>query len=372
MLYNFRPANPSVGVSIDNIPTEALMTFTNTRSEEQFYVISAQCEIAGAEALRLMRQSLDELFLADNTALKRLTTYLARLARQIDLIGDITLSMLQHVDPEEFYHLIRPWFRGGDGDGPQSLGWDYQGTKTAQSAAESVQTGTRESMFSGPSAGQSSLIHAIDVFLTVDHSPTEEERETEAAQEKKGEDQPTIATGTTQPIMLNETPVQQPAQPNDTTSSTPPKAKTNEATFVQRMLQYMPAQHRSFLQHLSTHPTPLRQLVVAHAHTHPRLAKAYDGALEALKRFREKHMRIVSFFIIQQARRAPSERIAALIAADSSSGGAGVPPPTVPVPTSELRGTGGSPLFKFLKRCRDNTTKAMIGSPAGPGYELEQ
>ena len=37
----------------------------------------------------------------------------------------------------------------------------------------------------------------------------------------------------------------------------------------------------------------------------------------------------------------------------------------------ELRGTGGTPLFKFLKRCRDNTTKAMIGTSAGPTYELE-
>lgn len=318
VLYNFLPLDPSNPVSISNIPARSIETFTNTRSEEQFYVISAQCEIAGAEALRLMRQSLDELFLADEVALRRLTTYLRKLAAQIDLIGDITLSMIKQVDPEDFYHLIRPWFRGGDADGPASLGWFFQGVN-AGSSAESSKSATG-SLFSGPSAGQSSLIHAIDIFLTVDHAPTEDEG-----------------------IILDAAPVG--------------SSKPNEATFVQRMLQYMPLQHRSFLLHLSSHPTPLRQLVVAHATSHPKLAASYDLALEALKGFREKHMRVVSIFIVQQARRQPSDRIQRLIG-------------PVDTPVGELRGTGGSPLFKFLKRCRDNTTKAMIGKPAGPGFEL--
>jgi len=322
VLYNFAPTDPSAGVSIANLPSRALETFTNTRSEEMFYIISAQCEIAGAEALRLMRQSLDELFLADDVALRRLTSYLRRLAVQIDLIGDITLSMMKEIDPEEFYHLIRPWFRGGDADGPQSKGWRFEGVEDIAEDAQSGKSRTG-SLFSGPSAGQSSLIHAIDIFLTVDHAP----RENEA-------------------IVLDSEPVGQ--------------SKPNEATFVQRMLQYMPLQHRSFLLHLAGHPTPLRQLVLAQAQTNPKLAAAYDSALDALRRFREKHMRIVSMFIVQQARRQPSERIQQLV------GQVDIPPTT-----GELRGTGGSPLFKFLKRCRDNTTRAMVGKVAGPGYELE-
>lgn len=314
VLYNFLP-NSDAPVSIRNIPTHAIETFTNTRSEEQFYVISAQCEIAGAEALRLMRQSLDELFLADEVAIRRLTSYLRKLAAQIDLIGDITLSMMQHIDPEEFYHLIRPWFRGGDADGPTSLGWVFDGIDAASSAESGFINGA--SLFSGPSAGQSSLIHAIDIFLTVDH--TEDDK-----------------------IILDGEPVGQ--------------SKPNEATFVERMLQYMPGQHRAFLQHLARHPTPLRQLVVERGQT--KLSTAYDGALEALKRFREKHMRIVSMFIVQQARRPPSERIQRLVG-------------EFQLPPGELRGTGGSPLFTFLKRCRDNTKKAMVGGSSAPDYHLE-
>ena len=340
VLYNFLPLRSNqIPHYTRNPPTRVLASFTNTKSEEQFYIISAMCEMAGAEALRLMRQSLDELFLADDVAVRRLTAYLRNLAVQIDRIGDITLSMMKHVDPEEFFHLIRPWFRGGDADGPNSAGWDFGSSQY-------------DRLYSGPSAGQSSLIHAIDIFLTVDHSSGPPS----APASSDGSDQET-----TTHIMTDSTPI-------STDSIEPPAPHPTEATFVERMLEYMPEQHRSFLLHLSTHPTPLRPLVILHAQTHPALVEAYDSALGALKRFREKHMRVVSLFIIQQARRRPSERIRLLLGQEESGEEARA---EEKVDIGELRGTGGSPLFKFLKRCRDNTTKAMIGKSKEPNYELQ-
>ena len=360
------------------------MSFTNTRSEEQFYVISALCEIAGAEALRLMRQSLDELFLGDAKAIKRLTVYLRKLAAQIDRIGDITLSMIHEVDPEDFYHLIRPWFRGGDADGPQSAGWAFLGCEdeTSESAAENMSsssysspsgTSTRGRLFSGPSAGQSSLIHAIDIFLTVDHTHHDDDVSLSPSSEGSPGQPPSGAMPAQTPPSpsLSESPI--PSIVLDATSISTKSTKgpqlpprPNEATFVQRMLQYMPVQHRTFLLHLSTHPSSLRALVLDHAITNPRLAEAYDGALEALKGFREKHMRVVSIFIIQQARRRPSERVRKLLGQvdeekEEKEGH---------VDIKELRGTGGSPLFKFLKRCRDSTTRVMVRKAAGPSFDL--
>ena len=136
VLYNVQPLRSDRIPSLPyNPPHHALTTFTGTRSEEQFFVISAVCEMAGAAALRLMRRSLDELFLADNIALQRLTHHLRRLALQIDRIGDITMSMIHEIDPEEFYHLIRPWFRGGDANGPDSLGWLFETTDVGATAA---------------------------------------------------------------------------------------------------------------------------------------------------------------------------------------------------------------------------------------------
>jgi indoleamine 2,3-dioxygenase len=359
VLYNFHGASSSSALSLAaNPPTYTLASFTNTRSEQQFYIISALCEIAGSEALRLMRRSLDELFLADQTALRRLTTYLKKLAVQIDRIGDITLSIMKEVDPEEFYHLIRPWFKGGDSEGPESLGWLFLGADDQAHAAENANRGNRKGrMFSGPSAGQSSLIHAIDIFLTVDHSPTEEEI--------------VLAQQLAVPqLHLNHSPVAGDTEPPATPAPVISKRTNNEASFVERMLQYMPLPHRTFLLHLSTHPTPLRPLVIAHAQSHPQLAAAYDSALEALKRFREKHMRVVSMFIVQQARRKPSPRIRKILGQEVDQDEVEDVVADV-AEKGELRGTGGTPLFKFLKRCRDNTTKAMIGKSAGPTYELE-
>lgn len=330
-----------------------------------------------------MRQSLDEMFIADEKALRRLTIYLKKLAAQIDRISDITMTLMDEVDPEEFYHLIRPWFRGGDADGPGSAGWDYLGLAADHAnavagthEAESASTeGRRGKLFSGPSAGQSSLIHAIDVFLTVDHSPTEEERrEAMEAAENHPEQSGAFIKMNSSPVNASATPCASKPHGHSHGSIVPPVSNSNpsaaapksEATFLQRMLAYMPLPHRSFLIHLSTHPTPLRPLVLHFAASHPTLVQAYDGALESLRRFRERHMRVVSKFIVQQARRKPGERIRRLTGMemedDEDEG-------TV-ANAGELRGTGGTALFKFLKRCRDNTTKAML-QPTGAGYELK-
>ncbi|KAL1408786.1 hypothetical protein Q8F55_005599 [Vanrija albida] len=359
VLWNVLPEDPDRPTNLANNPPErTLATFTNTRSEAMFYLVSAECEAAGAAALALMRQCLDELFLADELALRRLTVYLRQLAVLIDRVGDITLKMNTEVDPEEFYHLIRPWFRGGDADGPGSPGWLFLGTDDAAHEAENTfAPASAGRKFSGPSAGQSSLVHAFDIFLTVDHSEREDEAEAAPS------DDPDAT-----PIRLNAVPVlpehvaeaeaeakAAPPNPHARPGTTAPGGAV-EATFLQRMLQYMPLPHRTFLLHLSSHPTPLRPLVLARRETHPALANAYDGALAALRRFRDKHMRVVSRFIIQQARRQPSARVRALLGQEDE------PEEEVEVHVDGLRGTGGTPLIRFLKRCRDNTSRAMVAS----------
>lgn len=369
VLWNVHAADKSRPTNMaSNPPATTLGSFTNTKSEAGFYLVSAECEAAGAAALALMRQCLDELFLADELALRRLTVYLRQLAVQIDRVGDITLRMMTEVDPEEFYHLIRPWFRGGDGDGPNSPGWIFMGAdEHALSEAENKLAGDNVvgRKFSGPSAGQSSLVHAFDIFLTVDHAPRPDEETgpvplatgtATAAVAAKSPAGPETSTPATV-IKLNATPLRAGTNDEASPASEHPhqqKSGVVEATFLQRMLQYMPLPHRTFLLHLSSHPTPLRDLVIKRADTHPALAAAYDEALAALRRFRDKHMRVVSRFIVQQARRAPSDRIRALL------GDAREAEEIVEVEVDGLRGTGGTPLIRFLKRCRDNTSRAMV------------
>lgn len=204
--------------------------------------------------------------------------------------------------------------------------------------------------FSGPSAGQSTLIHALDVFLNITHSP------------------------------LDEAP-----EEVDPASGERKKKPTAETTFMTRMLEYMPAPHRAFLTHLGNHPHPVRSLVLENKNTRPALVEAYDEAIGALKRLREKHMRVATLYIIQQARRpvtpelvrmgAAAPIVPTLTASDdsSSSSSKGKQPLDLSEfiheaedksteKDDEIRGTGGTALIKFLKMCRDNTHKTRIGT----------
>jgi indoleamine 2,3-dioxygenase len=138
------------------------------------------------------------------------------------------------------------------------------------------------------------------------------------------------------------------------------------------------------LQHLAHVPHPIRDLVSANRTTRPALVQAYDHALEALQRLREKHMRIATQYIIQQARRPPTAELVAMGAlpapgaqdAASADGRSHVKLTATSLSEiirdeervrheqeegdDEVRGTGGTALIKFLKMCRDNTVGAKL------------
>ncbi|KAJ3018469.1 hypothetical protein NUW54_g329 [Trametes sanguinea] len=69
-------------------------------------------------------------------------------------------SVREGCDPEVFYNVIRPWFKGADSD-TTGRKWHFDGIELDPTLEEPTE-------LSGPSAGQSSLIHALDVFLGVD------------------------------------------------------------------------------------------------------------------------------------------------------------------------------------------------------------
>jgi indoleamine 2,3-dioxygenase len=266
-------------------------------------------ELAGVEALDLMRATMDEAFVGDDIAIRRIMEYLVQLRKVIQNLRTMLLSVKDVCKPEVFYNDIRPWFRGEDSQSGRE--WTFEGL-------ELDPTLVRPTELSGPSAGQSALVHAIDIFLGVykyshgkeltGHSDTDDE-----------------------------------------------KAQERRASFLKRMQLYMPRHQCNFLDHLASNPRPLRDLVAtASTPSSPpatsssdgkALLDAYNSTVVALKEFRDAHMIIVALYIV-----GPARRREAGTPAPEKSGSANAP----------LKGTGGSDLIQFLKGVRERTHAAII------------
>ncbi|GAA5990635.1 hypothetical protein JCM10908_003163 [Rhodotorula pacifica] len=363
VLWTWRLRDKALGLRADNVEMTTL--FTSSSSEHAFFALSFFCELYGPDLLRLMSASLDEAFFADATALTRISNYLGSISRLIDELtalmagatkGEFGPAGRERISPEAFYWEIRPWFNGGR--------WTYEGV------GEGGKDLTME--WGGPSAGQSTLVHALDLFLGIDHAPrrppTTTQAKTEAAAVVVEE--------------ANGTRVEAPAVAEDKAAL---HKAPSDATFMQRMSHYMPGHHRSFLRHLESLHSPnpaapaahvlpsLRQLARQHPH---RLGPAYDQAVAAMKRFRDMHMRLATVFIVQQARREPAresvhwpEWEAKRIVKErerEQERRANEAPAAAPAQAvrkqDKIAGTGGTDLVTFLKLCRDRTTEALLGS----------
>jgi len=230
--------------ALDNL--KCLTTFTGTSDEECFNLTSARIELRGAEALELMRETMDEVFIGDNTALRRTTSYLQKLSVVIKDLAKLLADVREGCDPEVFYNQIRPWLKGQD-SGPTAVKWVFEGI-------DEDPTFVQPTELSGSSAGQSALISALDIFLGVSHG----------------------------------------------------KDPTSEQ-WLKRMRMYMPRHHRNFLRHLENNPRPLRALIEANK-DYPGLLDAFNASVESLKEFRDTHVRIVAIYIVGPARRA-AERL---------------------------------------------------------------
>ncbi|PVG02437.1 Indoleamine 2,3-dioxygenase [Serendipita vermifera] len=309
VLYNWRYANEN------SRELKSVTLFTGTRDEEHFFLTSAYIELAGVEALSLMQRCYDEAFVADSIALRRIASYLKKLAGVINRLTVILDAVRDECDPKTFYHEVRPWFRGEDSGKRRWIFLNEDG--------DEVDFGDHREL-SGPSAGQSSLIHALDIFLGVDHTPRRPPGTTENA-------------SSTTSI---------PHHPPSSSSSSSAKPKG----FLDRMQAYMPRHHRTFMEHLKASPRPIRQLVSHNSTSRSdgspsSLANAYNAAVSSLKGLRDAHIRIATLYIINQMPRnvdASGHR-----PADAATAGT-------------AKGTGGSDLVPFLKGSRDDTTRTLL------------
>lgn len=355
-LWNFKtvvPCDPEEW-DLDNLAT--INTFTGAIDESWFYLVSTAIERQGAPALATGIEAIHACRRNDS---ERVVDCLQKLAESIDQINTSLARMYEFCDPHIFYFRIRPYLAGWKNMAEAGLpnGVIYGDEPVPRS-------------YSGGSNAQSSLIQALDILLNVEHQPTGE-RTPPASPALAGSSKAPAALTQPQPegsesrypgslsalLLRNrrEAAAAKAADKEDDSDSDHevhpaglPAAKRNN--FIERMRWYMPGEHRRFLEQLSK-VAEIRDYVMANQEKCPALTLSYDACLAMLRAFRDRHIQIVSRYIILQAREAQRNKpmqqaLRHGLAAASKS----------------KRGTGGTALIPFLKQARDETGDSAAGT----------
>jgi hypothetical protein len=82
-----------------------------------------------------------------------------------------------------------------------------------------------------------------------------------------------------------------------------------------------------------------------------------DALVAALKRLRSGHVKMASLYVVNQAR-AQNAAAAILVPVQSVENEGGE------LTTDRIKGACGTILVPFLKKCSDNTTRAMVHPPS--------
>ena len=320
-LWNYKLIFLSDELVLDNLST--LLTFTGSIDEQWFYLVSVAMEAKGGPSIPIMLQAI-EAARQDDT--QTVTKSLQSFAQTLDELGTLLMRMYESCDPHVFYHRIRPFLAGSknmkDAGLPNGVFYD-DGTKNS-----------RFRQYGGGSNAQSSMIQFFDIVLGVEHRPTG----AKMAESSESEAEPGAS----------------------------PKPRHN---FIHEMRQYMPGPHRRFLQAVEG-VANIREYVEVNR-SNRELCVAYDACLAMLRALRDKHIQMVSRYIIVKSRESRSL---------SRSRGGQSPDPaptrgsgiasiryTERAPRDQdiqkkkrMRGTGGTALIPFLKQARDETGEPAI------------
>jgi len=328
-LWNFKPLFMDEGIdNLENLAT--LNTLTGSLDESWFYLVSVAIEARGGPIISLM---LTAIAAARNDDAVAVTRCLRAFAERLDDLGGLLQRIHENCDPTIFYNRVRPFLAGSKNmaEAGLPLGVIYEdgtGTETYR-------------QYSGGSNAQSSLIQFFDIVLGIDHRPTGVKRGPDDASESEREGRP-------------------------------PAPRHN---FIMEMRHYMPGPHARFLQDVSA-VANIREYVESHR-KNTQLCLAFDACLSMLRALRDKHIAIVTRYIVLPSReerarsrsRSPTATRRPVNLASASRQVQATKPaavhPQSPQHTPEqekrkLRGTGGTALISFLKQARDETGEPAV------------
>lgn len=312
VLWNFKPLFQDEHVdNLENLAT--LATFTGSIDESWFYLVSVAIEARGAPILPLMLAAI-QAARVDNVS--SVVACLRAFAERLDDLGTLLQRIHESCDPHVFYHRIRPFLAGSKNMTEAGLpnGVLYEDGSGTEKFRQ----------YSGGSNAQSSLIQFFDIVLGIEHFPTGEKKDMSSESEKEG------------------------------------RVPAPRHNFLLDMRTYMPGPHRRFLEDVSN-VANIREYVEARTHN-KELTVAYDACLAMLRSFRDKHINIVSRYIIVKSRSANAAKPATPAAPQKVDIASASRFEKTASGKAKLRGTGGTALIPFLKQARDETGEPAIDS----------
>ncbi|KAL2115333.1 hypothetical protein VTJ04DRAFT_9588 [Mycothermus thermophilus] len=329
-LWNFKPL--FMDEDIDNLENlSTLTTFTGSMDESWFYLVSVAMEARGAPIISLM---LTAIAAAREGDAATVTRCLHTFAERLDDLGSLLQRMHENCDPHIFYHRIRPFLAGSKNMAEAGL---PHGVRYETGAGNEPYR-----QYAGGSNAQSSLIQFFDIVLGIEHRPTGEKR----------------------------------LDFNDSRDGRAPAPKHN---FIMEMRQYMPGPHARFLRDVQA-VANIREFVEQRRDDRP-LCVAYDACLSMLRALRDKHIAIVTRYIVVPSRevRARSRSPEATRGRNNNNGRLNLAtasrrpfqPAGIAFDASDadavvkkgganLKGTGGTALISFLKQARDETGEPAV------------
>ncbi|KAL4739402.1 Indoleamine 2,3-dioxygenase [Aspergillus similis] len=297
-LWNWSTSSPNDDLTCaDNL--SVTLSYTGTKDEEWFFMVSVAMEARGARVIEMMLNTIPAVTVGDD---QRIVAYLNQISEGFNELARILERMYEKNRPAVFFHLLRPYLAGSKNMAsaglPKGLFFDQGNGK-----GEWLQ-------YSGGSNAQSSLIQTFDIFLGVEH---------------------TAMGGPTKAEL--------------------PKAKLGKTPYIQEMRNYMPGPHRRFLEML-TRNANLRPYAMSCKLGSP-VRDAYNTAVMALGSFRDKHVQIVTRYIVLASKLAPPANTPVRINLASTTQ-TQMKDSNEKVSTG-FSGTGGTDLIPFLRQTRDDT-----------------
>lgn len=335
-LWNFKPLFVDEDIeSLDNLAT--LTTFTGASDEAWFYLVSVAIEARGAPIVPLM---LTAIAAARGGDAPTVTRCLRAFAERLDDLGVLLSRMHEQCHPTIFYDRIRPFLAGSKNMAEAGLpnGVLYELDEFGRGEYR---------QYSGGSNAQSSIIQFFDIVLGIQHRPT-------------GEKPPAADAS---------------ASDSEARRGRAPAPRHN---FIMEMRKYMPGPHARFLNDVAS-VANIRDFVESCGPREKELRVAYDACLAMLSKLRDRHIAIVTRYIVTPSRaerarsrsrsRSPEavrQRVNLATASRQPQPPQGPQakrgPQGIALDTSQkkdLKGTGGTQLMSFLKQARDET-----GDPA--------